>query len=198
MEKAVGLEAYFQQEGPFREGLARLRELLLATGLEEQLKWGAPVYSLEGVNILGMMAFKRHFGLWFFQGVFLSDPLGVLTNAQEGKTKAMRHWKFTSPDEPNPKDVKAYVLEAISLARKGVKWAPASPRKLNIPEFLQAELEADPELRARFEALAPHKQRDFAEYIATAKQQTTQMRRWEKIRPMIRQGVGLNDAYRKG
>ena len=197
MEKTGSLEAYFQKEGPFREGLARLREVLLETGLEEHLKWGAPVYALDGVNVLGLMAFKKHYGLWFFQGVFLSDPYGVLSNAQEGKTKAMRHWKFTSADQPDLKKVKAYVQEAISLARKGVKLAPASPRNLNIPEFLQAELGADPELRARFEALALHKQRDFAEYIATAKQQTTRMRRWEKIMPMIRQGVGLNDQYRK-
>ena len=198
MEEAARLEAYFQKEGPFREGLARLREVLLETGLEEHLKWGAPVYALDGVNVLGLMAFKKHFGLWFFQGVFLSDPHRLLSNAQEGKTQAMRHWKFTSTDQPDLKKVRAYVQEAISLARKGVKLAPASPRKLHIPEFLQAELEADPELCAQFEALALHKQRDFAEYIATAKQPTTQMRRWEKIMPMIRQGVGLNDKYRKG
>lgn len=198
MEKPARLEAYFQKEGPFQEGLARLREVLLETGLEEHLKWGAPVYSLDGVNLLGLMAFKKHFGLWFFQGVFLSDPYGVLSNAQEGKTKAMRHWKFTSTDQPDLKKVRAYVQEAISLARKGVKLAPAPPRKLKLPQSLQAVLQADPELRAQFEALAPHKQLDFAEYVATAKQQTTQMRRLEKILPMIRQGVGLNDKYRKG
>ena len=60
MEKAAHLEAYFQKEGPFREGLSLLRELLLGAGLEEHLKWGSPVYCLDSVNVLGLMAFKKH------------------------------------------------------------------------------------------------------------------------------------------
>jgi uncharacterized protein YdeI (YjbR/CyaY-like superfamily) len=158
VEKAARLEAYFQKEGPFQEGLARLREVLLETGLEEHLKWGAPVYALDGVNVLGLMAFKKHFGLWFFQGVFLSDPHGVLSNAQEGKTKAMRHWKFSSTDEMDLGQVRSYVLEAITLAGKGVRLPPAAPRgELEIPEPLQAALEAEPGLLVQFEALAPYK-----------------------------------------
>lgn len=196
MEKTARLEAYFQKEGPFREGLARLRELLLETGLEEHLKWGAPVYALEGVNILGLMAFKKHFGIWFFQGVFLSDPLGVLTNAQEGKTRAMRHWKFSSPDQMDLRQVKGYVEESISLARKGVKLAPAPARKVVVPEALQSALETEPELLEQFNALTPSKKRDYAEYISAAKQVSTLERRLEKILPMIREGIGLNDPYR--
>ena len=196
MEKRERLEAYFQKEGPFREGLVRLRELLLETGLEEHLKWGAPVYALKGVNVLGLMAFKKHFGIWFFQGVFLPDPLGVLTNAQEGKTRAMRHWKFSSPDQMDLRQVKGYVEEAIGLARKGIKLAPAPPRELVVPERLQSALDAEPGLMAQFEALAPYKQRDYAEYIAQARQEATQVRRLEKILPLIRDGIGLNDPYR--
>ena len=37
--------------------------------------------------------FKEYFGIWFFQGGTLVDELKVLTNAQEGKTKAMRQWR---------------------------------------------------------------------------------------------------------
>ncbi len=196
MEKTARLEAYFQKEGPFREGLARLRELLLETGLEEHLKWGAPVYAHEGVNVLGLMAFKKHFGLWFFQGVFLSDPLGVLTNAQDGKTRAMRHWKFSSPDQMDLRQVKGYVEEAIGFARKGIKLAPAPARKVVVPEALLAALEAEPELMERFNALTPSKKRDYAEYISAAKQVSTRERRLEKILPMIREGIGLNDPYR--
>lgn len=197
MEKAERLEAYFRKEGPFQEGLAALRTLLRQTELEEHLKWGAPVYALKGVNVLGVMAFKNHFGLWFFNGVFLSDPLGVLVNAQEGKTQAMRHWKFQSVSDMDLGQVRAYVREAIALARKGVKRAPAPPVKRAVPERLAQALAAEPALHAQFDALAPYKQRDYAEYIASAKQDATRVRRLEKILPMIRQGLGLNDKYRK-
>lgn len=196
MEKSAKIAAYFGKEGPFQEGIARLRELVSDTELEEDFKWSCPVYTLGKENVLGVLAFKNHFGLWFFNGVFLSDPLGVLENAQEGKTKAMRHWKFTSVDQIDARQVKAYVLEAIANARKGVRLDPAKPKETAVPDLLQAALKSDPQLEATFGGLAPYKQRDYAEHIASAKQESTKKRRLTKILPMIRQGIGLNDKYR--
>ena len=46
MEPQDKIEAYFQQPGPFREGIGLLRELMRSTELEETLKWNAPVYCL--------------------------------------------------------------------------------------------------------------------------------------------------------
>ena len=196
MEKSAKIAAYFEKEGPFREGIARLRDLVSDTELEEDFKWSCPVYTLGKENVVGVLAFKNHFGLWFFNGVFLSDPLGVLENAQEGKTKAMRHWKFTSVEQIDPRHVKAYVLEAIANARKGVRLDPVKSKKTAIPQLLQAALNSDPELQAAFGNLAPYKQRDYAEHIASAKQEATKKQRLDKILPMIRQGVGLHDKYR--
>lgn len=197
MEKASKIEAYYEKESPFKEGLSRLREIVLKTELNEDLKWGSPVYTLGKDNVLGLLSFKNHFGIWFFNGVFLSDPLQVLENAQEGKTKAMRHWKFTDASQIDEPKVRAYMEEAIENSRKGMKIAPAGPKELNVPLELQAALTKDPELQAQFEALAPYKQRDYAEHIQSAKQEATKTRRLDKILPMIRQGIGLNDAYRK-
>jgi uncharacterized protein YdeI (YjbR/CyaY-like superfamily) len=39
-------------------------------------------------------------------------------------------------------------------------------------------------------------QREYADYIASAKRADTRQRRIEKILPMIVAGVGLNDKYR--
>ncbi len=39
-------------------------------------------------------------------------------------------------------------------------------------------------------------QREYADYIASAKRDETKQRRVEKILPMIAKGVGLNDKYR--
>lgn len=197
MDKAAKIEAYFEKNGPFREGLALLREIVLKAEVEETLKWGSPVYTHNNQNVLGVMAFKQHFGLWFFNGVFLSDPLGVLENAQEGKTKAMRHWKFTSAAEIDPRAVQAYVAEAVENARKGMKLDPSPRKSLVIPEALKTALKADPTLEKAFQALAPYKQKDFAEYIGTAKREATREQRMAKILPMIREGIGLNDKYRK-
>jgi uncharacterized protein YdeI (YjbR/CyaY-like superfamily) len=39
---------------------------------------------------VGIGGFKSYFGLWFHQGALLTDKAGVLINAQEGRTKALR------------------------------------------------------------------------------------------------------------
>ena len=56
----------------------------------------------------------------------------------------------------------------------------------------------------RFKQLATHVETfsitnkiDFADYISTAKRVETKKKRMQKIMPMILQGIGLNDKYKK-
>jgi uncharacterized protein YdeI (YjbR/CyaY-like superfamily) len=57
-------------------------------------------------------------------------------------------------------------------------------------------LNADSAFRIAFETFSAFKQKEFLEYIATAKQEKTKITRFEKIKPMILQNIGLNDKYR--
>jgi uncharacterized protein YdeI (YjbR/CyaY-like superfamily) len=189
------LEAFYAKERPFKEGIGILRELALQTELEETVKWGAPVYTLNNKNIFGIIAFKSYFGIWFFNGCFMTDPEKVLENAQEGKTKAMRHWKFQSAHEIPPKKVMAYIKEAIENQKQGKEWVPERTKKTIIPSELKAALKKDPSLQASFKSLAPYKQREYCEYIETAKQNRTKQARLQKILPMILEGYGFNDKY---
>jgi uncharacterized protein YdeI (YjbR/CyaY-like superfamily) len=190
------IEAYYAREHPFQKGMLQLREIILKTELEEQLKWGAPVYTLDNKNVLGVMGFKKHFGIWFFNGVFLSDPLGVLQNAQQGRTKAMRHWKFSKEDTIDPAAVLSYVQEAITNQKKGMELKPERKKKAEIPIVLQNELNKDPETKKAFESLSPRRQREYCDYINSARQEKTKHNRMAKILPMIWEGKGLNDHYR--
>ena len=106
------IDAYYSKNQKFKEGIGQLRQIVLKTELVETLKWGAPVYTIDNKNILGIMAFKSHFGIWFFNGVFLSDPKGVLKNAQEGKTKSMRHWKLRTLNDTDETGRLNYIEEA--------------------------------------------------------------------------------------
>ncbi len=92
---------------------------------------------MEGKNVVGILSFKNHYGLWFFNGVFHSDPLGVLQNAQEGKTRALRHWKFKTDDPLNPDAVKKYIDEAIRIEKKGLKIVRKKTVKREIPAELK-------------------------------------------------------------
>ena len=191
-------DAYFEKVQPFKEEIAILREIAQATELEETIKWGSPVYTIQSKNVLGIMAFKNHFGLWFFNGVYLSDPENVLENAQEGKTKAMRHWKFTTASQIDRKLILDYMNEAIENQKSGLVIKPERIKKTAhiIPELLKQALEGNDLLKIQFDGLTAYKQREYCEYIDTAKQEKTKLSRLEKILPMIEDGIGMNDKYR--
>ena len=176
--------------------LETLEEILLETGLEKSIKWGMSVFTWNGRNVVGCIGLKNYFGLWFYNGVFLTDPAGVLISAQEGKTKSMRQWRFESMAGIDEKKIRAYVAEAIEVEKKGLKIEPQKT-ELQIPAILQAELVADPNLAAAFETFTAGRQKEYANYIGEAKQEKTQQSRLDKVRPMILAGIGLNDAYRK-
>lgn len=196
MEKAKKLETYYEKEHPFKDGIARLRELALQSGAQEDFKWSIPVYTLNGKNVFGICKFKSYFGVWFFNGVFLKDPKKVLENAQEGKTKGMRHWKFNSLEELDEKGVFAYMLESLENQEKGLEVKVEKTSKVIVPDQLQAALDRNKALQSRFDTFTPYKQKEFCEYITEAKQEATKLRRLDKIIPLIEKGVGLNDGYR--
>jgi len=160
------------------------------------VKWGAPTYTYDGKNLIAIGGFKHHFGLWFFQGALLADKKKLLVNAQQGKTKAMRQMRFESATEINQKAIEAYIKEAIGLVKKGVEIKPERKKVMAMPEELEAAFRKQRKAKASFDKLTPGRQREYAEYVATAKQDATRLRRVEKILPMIEAGVGLHDKYR--
>jgi uncharacterized protein YdeI (YjbR/CyaY-like superfamily) len=199
MKTFVTVDEYILSTEHWRESLDLLRSIILSAGLNETLKWGAPVYTSDSKNITGMAAFKNYVAVWFYQGALLRDEKKMLVNAQEGVTKALRQWRFESIDEiaRNSDLLKKYILEAIENEKQGKKIKPAKDKPVIIPEELQKEFNSHPELQVRFDRLNLSRRRDFAEYISLAKQQDTKQKRLEKIIPMIMQGVGLNDKYLK-
>ena len=175
--------------------LELLREIIVKTQLVATNKWGGEVYTFNGKNVVGIGGFKNYFTIWFFNGVFLNDSKNVLVNAQEGVTKSLRQWRFYSKDELDEKLVLAYIHEAIENEKLGKKLTPAKKQTI-ISDFFQNELKADLALKKGFEKITPGKQREYLEYIDTAKREETKIARMEKIKPMILSGIGLHDKYK--
>ncbi len=197
MNKKGAVDEYIESANNWREELQALRKILLSAGLEETTKWGAPCYTLNGRNVVGIAAFKSHVGLWFFQGALLEDPKSVLINAQEGRTKAQRQWRFDGSQAIDLRLVRAYVDEAIANALAGRELKSDRRKSVDVPVELHAALSKRTKLAEAFAALTPGKQREYALYVSEAKQQATKSRRIEKILPMISAGLGLNDRYRR-
>ena len=198
MDKSEKIERYFNEEHHYKAALAILRDLALSTEVEETYKWQFPTYTVGGKNVFALCKFKGHFGVWFFNGVFLKDPKGFLENAQEGKTMAMRHWKFYASEDIDKKIVSNYLKEAIENQKQGKVLVPVKKKakKIEVPILLTEAFKSDTGLKASFEKLTPYKQNEYYEYILAAKQEKTRLSRLEKSKLLILEGKGLNDKYR--
>lgn len=170
--------------------------MILSTDVEETIKWGAPVYTVNGKNVVSIAAFKNHCAMWFYNGALLKENTALLENAQENKTTGLRQIRFKKDQEIPLEELRKYVEEAVQNQKEGKEIKPVRSRKTTIPPELEAAFSEDPVLETSFKNLSPGKQREYGEYITEAKREATKMSRLEKIRPMIIAGKGLNDKYK--
>ncbi|MBL7898291.1 MAG: DUF1801 domain-containing protein, partial [Crocinitomicaceae bacterium] len=135
------------------EELDLLYSIIRKTELKEEIKWGGPCFTLDGKNVLGLGGFKSYVGIWFHQGVFLKDQKKVLVNASEGKTKALRQWRFQSKKEIDTKLVKQYIDEAIINAKSGKELKPEKKPEIKIPDELVSLFKKNTTARKNFNSL---------------------------------------------
>lgn len=197
MKKVKSVEEFFSNLEAWHSELSVLRSVLLSTELKEEVKWGIPTYVLNGKNVVAFSGFKNHFALWFFNGSFLTDKAKVLVNAQEGKTKGLRQWRFTAEADIDREALLVYILEAIENQKQGKEIKPDKKMSVVIPDELKEAIASDEELFESFDALTKGRQKEYCNYITEAKREATKVKRLQKIIPMIKNGVGLNDKYKK-
>lgn len=199
MEKLKTVDAYILKHEKWAQSLELLRGTIMHSGLSEAFKWGAPAYTYKGKNIVGLGAFNNHLGIWFFNGSLLKDTHKKLHNAQEGKTTAMRQWRILRFEDvvEDISLIESYIIEAKENVGKGKMVKPNLKKPLVVPDLLLAELEKDVDLKSAFESLSISKRRDYSTHIDSAKMEKTKITRLKKIIPLIKEGVGLHDKYRK-
>ena len=191
----VKVDAYLKKQEQWSGIFEPARKTLIAAGLEETVKWGTPTYTYAGKNLVGIAGFKNHCALWFHNGAFLKDPDKRLVNAQEGKTKGLRQWRFEPGDKLSISALKSFIKQSIDNQRAGKAIKPTK-KTLSVPDELSKALKKKAKLKKAFDALTPGKQREYAEHVGSAKQEATRQRRLEKVIPMIEAGVGLHDKYK--
>ena len=196
--KLTSVDEYIGHLQIWKEEVTLLREIVLSTGLTETIKWGGPCYQWQQYNVVGLAAFKSYTGIWFFQGGLLDDKQQFLMNAQEGKTKAMRQWRFFSKNEIQNAPIREYIFESIENFRIGKKIvATANDKVAILPQLLQSSLEVDACLYEKWLLFSPSSQREFAEYISEAKRDTTRKDRLQKVLELIGENKNLHDKYKK-
>ncbi len=178
----------------WQDELVKLREIVLESGLTEELKWKQPCYTFEGRNILMVSAFKDYAFISFFKGALMKDPNGILVAPTENIQSA-RQIRFTSVAQVTELEavLKTYIAEAVGVELSGAKIEPKKTADFDVPEELQAKFDEDPVFEAAFEALTPGRQRGYLLYFAGAKQSATRTSRIEKAMPKIFEGKGWSE-----
>lgn len=189
------VDAYIAKAAPFAQAILReLRQRVHTNCPEvvETIKWGMPAFEYQG-PLAHMAAFKAHcaFGFWKHKLIVGEDPqaeeamgsFGRLTNLADLPTKArFVHW----------------MKRARQLNEQGIQ-VPRTPRRAKPKlaphlDFLRA-LEQDARARTGYQGLAPGQQREYCEWIAEAKQESTRHSRIEQALPWLREGKTRHWKY---
>ena len=188
------VDAFLEQEERWRPEFEALREVVLPSGLSEEMKWGKPTYTLDGQNVVLMHGFKDYAALLFMKGALLKDEDKVLVQQTENVQSA-RQIRFTSVDEIKRMDnlLKAYIDEAILVEKSGANVEKKTTAEFAVADEFKARLNGDGALKAAFEGLTPGRQRGYLLYFSGAKQAKTREARIDKCVPLIMAGKGLDD-----
>ena len=122
------VDFFFVKAKSWQKEYEKLRTIILECGLNEELKWGVPCYTLTTAtakkksNVVLIHGFKEYCALLFFKGALMKDPHGILIRQTEN-VQAARQIRFTSLREITgiKKILKEYINEAIELEKAGVK-----------------------------------------------------------------------------
>ena len=170
-----------------------LRELAIATGLDEDLKWGQPCYTLNGKNIFLLHSFKEYIAVFFMKGVVMKDPKSILIQ-QTPNVQAGRQIRFKNLEEivKAKKVIKAYMAEAIAVEEAGIEVPLKKAAPVEIPKDIAAAMKKVPGLTVAFKKLTLSCQKEYMLYFDGAKKEETRISRVEKYAEKILSGKRMN------
>ena len=119
------VDFYFNKNKKWPKEVAILREIALASGLTEELKWGCPCYALNETNVFLIHDFNDYCAYLFMKGALLKDPKKILIQ-QTKNVQSARQIRFTSVKEITAQKsvLKAYIAEAIKNEKAGQNRIP--------------------------------------------------------------------------
>lgn len=191
------IDAYIARQADFaRPILDYLREVVheACPEVEETLKWSAPSFVHAGGILCSMAAFKQHASFGFWQHAL------VVGDGQPRDGMGSYGRLASTGDLPPKRQLIAHVRKAMRLNEAGVK-APGA-RSSNtpkpppeVPADLAAALGRSPEARRTFDAFAPGQQRDYIDWISSAKRDETRRKRLLQAIEWIAAGKRRNWKY---
>lgn len=195
------IDSYILQQSEFAQPiLHRLRAIIHSEVplIDEAIKWRQPTFSHYGL-VCAMAAFKNHVSFSFFQGKHIDDPKGLFVSSDNSNLAVL---KFSSIEQLPEQEVLADYIKraaAFNTSENKPKATKISKDKstLVIPHDLQCALNSNMAAAQIFESFSYSKQKDYIEWIDSAKRSTTKESRVKQAVEWISEGKGRNWKYEK-
>ena len=192
MSRDPRIDAYIARAQPFaRPILEKVRERVHAVvpGVEEAMKWSHPTYLRNGKIVLGTAAFKEHAAVNFWRG----QELGLMRDAG-----AMGQFGKLASIDDLPANLDELIAKAAELSDSAPtprkpKHAPKPPPEMH-PQFAAA-LNKAPKAKSTLDRFPPSAQREYLEWIAEAKQDSTREKRIASAVEWLSEGKRRNWKY---
>lgn len=175
------------------EELNTLRGLILQFGLEEEIKWGFPCYTLNGKNILMLAPFKDNCSISFFKGALLKENPILEKSGENSNTFRLIRFQGIDRIFKEKETIQKIIQEAIEIEKSGKKLPKTDYSAIELPEELENAFEDDHIFKAAFKSLTPGRQRGYILHFSQPKQTQTRINRIEKCKSAILNGKGLNE-----
>ena len=185
------IDAHIANAGEFaRPILEHFREVVhkAVPECEEAIKWGMPHFTLNGRNLAGMAAFKKHVSIFFHHD---EQPGGT------GKFRKLASIDDLAEDAMIEELLRAAVVRLSSTAAQPKKKVSSGAKPM--PEMLDAFSDAliAAMVLDRFKAMPPGYRREYIDWVAEAKTESTRDKRIAQAVEWIGEGKHRNWKYQK-
>jgi uncharacterized protein YdeI (YjbR/CyaY-like superfamily) len=201
------VDAYIAKAAAFAQPvLTHIRALVhkACPDVEEDIKWGRPFFMHGGTILCNLSAFKQHcaFGFW---GAEIGKVLREDAALQDGAMGSLGRIASVK-DLPPDKQLLGYIRQAAAFIERGqgATWiatqrrvvkAPKPP--LEVPVEFTSALRRDRKAAKAYAALSPSCQREYVDWIASAKRPETRDRRIAQAVEWIAEGKQRNWKYQE-
>lgn len=191
------VDAYLERAAPFAQPILRhLRTQVhrACPEVQETIKWGMPFFQWQGRNLVHMAGFKAHcaLGLWLGDAVLRPDA-DYSAMGNFGRISALA-------DLPAEAELQRLLISGRQAIEQGQVTPHASPHAPKparrppptAPADLAAALASLPAAAACFTRLPPSQQREYIDWLASAKRSQTRARRLAQALDKLGAGQRLN------
>jgi uncharacterized protein YdeI (YjbR/CyaY-like superfamily) len=196
------VDAYIAKSQPFAQPiLTHIRELAhkACPDVDEEIKWSMPFFTLRGVVLGHMAAFKQHcaIGFWGPEMKAILTEDGLLSENAMGSLGKVTSLKDLPPD----KKMLNYYRQAAGFVASGqrtksiVRPAKKSKPVPEIPSELAAALKKNKAAAKVFAGFSASCRREYTDWITEAKRPETREKRIATAIEWIAEGKQRNWKY---